>query len=317
MTNVDPNNMDIVIYESSDGEIRLDVATSHDTVWLNVEQLCKLFGRDRSVIQRHVRNIFQEEELDEGATRADFAQVQTEGERQVTRRLPHYNLDVIISLGYRVKSKQGTRFRIWANQVLRRYILQGYADNQRRLQQLGQTLQIMQRVQDRLQARQVLDVVRSYAPALSLLDDYDRQRIARPPGQPARQRLSYEECRAIIESLSFGAESSLFGNEKDESFKGILGAIEQSFGGQDLYPTLEEKAANLLYFIVKDHSFSDGNKRIAAAIFLHYLDKNGALFIEGAKRIADDTLVALIIMLAESRPREKEAMVSLVMQFLS
>lgn len=301
----------IVLYEARDGEIKLEVSLEDETLWLTQAQMTELFGRDRSVITRHINNVFREGEL-ERESNVHFLHIASSD-----KPVAVYSLDVIISVGYRVKSREGTQFRIWANRVLKQYLLQGYVENQRRLQQLGQTLQIMQRVQDKLQANQVLDVIRRYEPALSLLDDYDMKRIARPVGRPASHQLSYEECRGIIDRLRFSAESSLFGNEKDDSFHGILGAIEQSFGGQALYPTLEEKAANLLYFIVKDHSFTDGNKRIAAAIFLYYLDKNDALFEDGAKRIADDTLVALIIMLAESKPSEKEAMVSLIMQFLS
>jgi prophage maintenance system killer protein len=296
--------------------VHLDVALRDETVWLSVEQLASLFQRDRSVIQRHITNIYMEQELLKEATCANFAQVQMEGRREITRQIPHYNLDVIISVGYRVKSREGTQFRIWANRILKEYLLRGYALNQKRLNQLKVSVEVLKRAGERLNSSQVLNVISAYTAALDLLDDYDRQRVEKPSGREATQSLTYQECRAIIDDMRFGAESNLFGNEKDDSFHGILAAIEQTFGGQPLYPTLEEKAANLLYFIVKDHSFSDGNKRIAAAIFLHYLHKNNALFSGERKRIADDTLVALIIMLAESKPREKETMVNLVMQFL-
>ena len=309
-------NNKVVLYESADGVVHLDVALRDETVWLSVEQLASLFQRDRSVIQRHITNIYMEQELLKEATCANFAQVQMEGRREITRQIPHYNLDVIISVGYRVKSREGTQFRIWANRILKEYLLRGYALNQKRLNQLKVSVEVLKRAGERLNSSQVLNVISAYTAALDLLDDYDRQRVEKPSGREATQSLTYQECRAIIDDMRFGAESNLFGNEKDDSFHGILAAIEQTFGGQPLYPTLEEKAANLLYFIVKDHSFSDGNKRIAAAIFLHYLHKNNALFSGERKRIADDTLVALIIMLAESKPREKETMVNLVMQFL-
>ena len=309
-------NNKVVLYESADGGVHLDVALRDETVWLSVEQLASLFQRDRSVIQRHITNIYMEQELLKEATCANFAQVQMEGRREITRQIPHYNLDVIISVGYRVKSREGTQFRIWANRILKEYLLRGYALNQKRLNQLKVSVEVLKRAGERLNSSQVLNVISAYTAALDLLDDYDRQRVEKPSGREATQSLTYQECRAIIDDMRFGAESNLFGNEKDDSFHGILAAIEQTFGGQPLYPTLEEKAANLLYFIVKDHSFSDGNKRIAAAIFLHYLHKNNALFSGERKRIADDTLVALIIMLAESKPREKETMVNLVMQFL-
>ena len=271
-------NNKVVLYESADGVVHLDVALRDETVWLSVEQLASLFQRDRSVIQRHITNIYMEQELLKEATCANFAQVQMEGRREITRQIPHYNLDVIISVGYRVKSREGTQFRIWANRILKEYLLRGYALNQKRLNQLKVSVEVLKRAGERLNSSQVLNVISAYTAALDLLDDYDRQRVEKPSGREATQSLTYQECRAIIDDMRFGAESNLFGNEKDDSFHGILAAIEQTFGGQPLYPTLEEKAANLLYFIVKDHSFSDGNKRIAAAIFLHYLHKNNALF---------------------------------------
>jgi prophage maintenance system killer protein len=224
-----------------------------------------------------------------------------------------YSLDVIISVGYRVKSQRGVEFRRWANSVLKDYILRGYAVNDRRISQLGQIVQIMKRAEDQLDAQQVLSVVESYSAALDMLDDYDHQTMSKPKGNKATYVLSYDECREVIDKMKFASDSDLFGNEKDDSFKGSIGAIYQSFDGKDLYPSLEEKAANLLYFVTKNHSFSDGNKRIAATMFLYFLDKNKALFVEGSKRIADFTLVALTIMIAESKPEEKEMMVKVIM----
>ena len=229
-----------------------------------------------------------------------------------------YNLDVIISVGYRAKSKRGVEFRRWATDVLRRYIVDDNAANEQRLRQLGQVASVMARIPESLETRQVLDIVRSYTAALDLLDDYDHQRVGRPKqGATAAYVLSYDECMSVIRSMRFGAERDLFGVEKDDSFKSSIGNIYQTFGGRDVYSTLQEKAANLLYFVVKNHSFLDGNKRIAATMFLYFLDRNDALFVNGRKSIDDSTLVAVTVMIAESKPEEKDAMVALVMNFLA
>lgn len=229
-----------------------------------------------------------------------------------------YNLDAIIAVGYRVNSRRATQFRIWATGVLRDYLLKGYALNQSRLKELGQVVRLLKQTGNQLDARQVLSVVERYTVALELLDAYDHQRIGKPKGRKARTRLNYEECRRFIDAMKFGDESALFGNEKDESFKGSLGAIYQTFDGKEVYPAVEEKAANLLYFVVKNHSFTDGNKRIGAALFLYFLDKSKRLLLaDGQKRIADHTLVALTVMIAASKPAEREIMVNLVMTFLT
>ncbi len=227
--------------------------------------------------------------------------------------MPFYSLDVIISVGYRVKSKRGVEFRRWADSVLKEYIIKGYSVNYNRMNQLNEVIRIMKRVEEKLDTKQVLSVVERYSQALDLLDAYDHQNMTRPKGSKAIYVLTYEECRKIIDDMKYMDKSFLFGNEKDESFKGSIGAIYQSFDGEDVYPTLEEKAANLLYFVTKNHSFSDGNKRIAATMFLYFLDKNGVLFREGEKLINDHTLVALTIMIAESNPEEKEMMISVIM----
>ena len=224
-----------------------------------------------------------------------------------------YSLDVIISVGYRVKSKRGVEFRKWANSVLKQYILKGYAVNNNRIKQLGEVIRIMKRTENELDSKQVLSVIEKYNIALDLLDSYDHQSMTRPKGNEATYVLTYEECMEVIKSMRFGNESDLFGKEKDDSFKGSIGNIYQSFGGQDVYESLEEKAANLLYFVTKNHSFFDGNKRIAATMFLYFLNRNNALIIDGKKMIEDATLVALTIMIAESRPEEKEMMISVVM----
>ena len=228
-----------------------------------------------------------------------------------------YNLDAIISVGYRVKSKRGVEFRRWATGVLRQYVFDGYAANTRRLAQLGKMAQVMDCIPNSSEAKGILSVIRAYSGALDLLDDYDHRRIAKPKGRAATYVLNYDECRSLIASMKFSRDSDLFGVEKDDSFRSSIAAIYQGFGGQEMYPTLEEKAANLLYFVVKNHSFHDGNKRIAAALFLYFLNMNDALWADGAKRISDSALVALTIMTAESKPDEKEAMVALAMSFLS
>lgn len=304
------NEKEIVLFETEDKSIALPVSVESDTVWLSANQMAILFGRDEKTIRKHINNVFSEEEL----TRENNTQkMRVVGVKQA---VPFYTLDVIISVGYRVKSKRGVEFRRWANSVLKDYIIKGYAVNHNRMNQLNEVIQVMKRVESSLNSKQVLTVVERYSHALELLDAYDHQNMTRPKGSEAIYVLTYEECRKVIDSMKFGESSSLFGNEKDDSFKGSIGAVYQSFGGEDLYPTLEEKAANLLYFVTKNHSFSDGNKRIAATIFLYFLDKNGVLFQNGGKLIDDHTLVALTIMIAESNPEEKEMMISVIMNCL-
>jgi len=307
---------ELILFESQDKSILLNVPLRNDSVWLNRNQMAELFDRDVKTIGRHIGNALHEE-VEAEATVAKFATVQQEGGRRVERSIEYYNLDVIIYVGYRVKSQRGVEFRKWANNVLRQYIMQGYAVNHNRIKELGEVIRIMKRTQNSLDARQVLTVIERYSTALDLLDDYDHQTMKRPDGNAATYVLTYEECRAVIDSMRFGNDSSLFGNEKDDSFKGSIGNIYQSFAGQEMYPTLEEKAANLLYFVTKNHSFSDGNKRIAAAMFLYFLDKNGVLFDEGKKLIDDHALVALTIMIAESKPEEKEMMISVIMNCMN
>lgn len=307
------NKNEIVIFETEDKAITLPVAVGNETVWLNRNQMAELFARDVKTIGKHINNALKEELDYEEATVAKFATVQMEGEREVERQIEYYNLDVIISVGYRVKSKRGVEFRRWANSVLKNYILKGYAVNDNRIKQLGEVIRIMKRTEEELDSKQVLSVIEKYSSALDLLDSYDHQNMTRPTGNRAMYVLSYEECMKVIQSMKFGDESDLFGKEKDDSFKESTGNIYQSFGGTEIYESLEEKAANLLYFVTKNHSFFDGNKRIAATMFLYFLDKNAALFVDGKKKIEDSTLVALTIMIAESRPEEKEMMISVVM----
>lgn len=301
---------EIVLFETEDKEITLSVPIEEETVWLTQAQMTELFDRDVSVISRHISNIFKENEVDKESN-LHFLQIANSD-----KPVAYYSLDVIISVGYRVKSKRGVEFRKWANSVLKQYILQGYAVNNNRINQLGEVIQIMKRTENSLDSRQVLTVIEKYSEALELLDSYDHQSMTRPKGNIATYELTYEECREVISNMRFGDESDLFGKEKDDSFKGSIGNIYQSFAGQDIYPTLEEKAAHLLYFVTKNHSFFDGNKRIAATIFLYFLDKNGVLFMNGNKLIDDHTLVALTIMIAESRPDEMEMMITVVMNCL-
>ncbi len=309
---------ELILFTSRDGQVTLPVTVEQDTMWLNIEQISALFMRDKSTISRHIRNVFQENELDRNATVAKFATVQEEGNRQVERKIEYYNLDVIISVGYRVKSQRGVEFRKWANSVLKDYILKGFAANETRLKQLGEAVRLMKRIESSLESKQVLSVIERFNAALDLLNDYDHQRMTRPKGTPGAYVLTYEECRRVIDQMRFGSESALFGNEKDDSFKGSIGNIYQSFGGQEIYPSIEEKAANLLYFVTKNHSFSDGNKRIAAAMFLYFLDRNGILYDETGNKLLDDhTLVALTIMIAESRTEEKEMMISVIMNCIA
>ena len=309
------NKNEIVLFETEDNDIKLEVPVNEETVWLNRQQMAELFDRDIKTIGKHINNALHEE-LD-FSTVAKFATVQNEGGRKVTREIEYYNLDVIISVGYRVKSKRGIEFRRWANSVLKQYILQGYAVNDKRIAQLGEVIKIMKRTENTLDGRQVLTVIEKYSAALELLDSYDHQRMNRPKGNDATYVLTYEECMDVISHMRFGDESDLFGREKDDSFRGSIGNIYQSFDGRELYPSLEEKAAHLLYFITKNHSFLDGNKRIAATMFLYFLDRNGVLFADGQKLIDDYTLVALTIMIAESRPEEKEMMITVIMNCLA
>ena len=309
------NKNEIVLFETQDNEIRLEVPVEQETVWLNRQQMAELFGRDVKTISKHINNALREE-LSDQVVVANFATTTPHGAiegKTQTHMTEFFNLDMIISVGYRVKSKRGVEFRRWANSVLKEYIIRGYAVNEKRLNQLGEVIRVVKRAENALDTKQVLSVIEKYNTALDMLDDYDHQTMKKPEGNIPVYTVTYEECRSIIDEMKYGNDSTLFGNEKDDSFKGSIGAIYQSFGGQDVYPTLEEKAANLLYFVVKNHSFSDGNKRIAAAMFLYFLDRNNALLIDGKKTIADYTLVALTIMIAESKPEEKEMMINVIM----
>jgi phosphoribosylaminoimidazolesuccinocarboxamide synthase len=323
-------NNQIVIYQSKDGKIQLDVKLENETVWLNRQQLSELFGRDIKTIGKHISNALKEELDDTISTVAKFATVQTEGNREVTRSIEYYNLDMIISVGYRVKSKRGVEFRRWANRVLKQYLIKGYAVNDRiRKQQIAELRQLVQVVSRTIvqqpvpasnESHQLFDVVVDYTYALDTLDNYDYQRLnINKTTKEEYFHATYEKAIYEIEQLrnKFGS-SELFGNEKDDSFKSSIGQIYQTFDGVELYPSVEEKAAMLLYLVTKNHSFSDGNKRIAATLFLWFMNNNGILYREdGSKRIADNTLVALTLMIAESRTEEKDVMVKVVVNLIN
>ncbi len=313
---------EIIFFETHDKAISIPVNVNSDTVWLSLEQMSSLFQRDKSTVSRHIKNIYSEGELLKEATVANFTTVQNEGERSVLRGIDYYNLDVIISVGYRVKSQRGIEFRQWANKILKEYILQGYVINQKRLEALNKTVEIESRIiahLSDLETDEMLNVVNSYTSALELLDNYDHQRVTKPKGNKDYQKLTLEECHAIISDMKFASESQIFGTEKEEGkLDAILGSVYQSVFGEDVYPTVEEKAANLLYFLVKDHPFNDGCKRIAATLFLTFLMKNGILKrADGRRTINNGTLVALTLLIAESRPEEKEIMTNVVMNILN
>ena len=304
------NGNQIVLFESNDREVTIPVNLDSQTVWLTQAQMAQLFDRSIGVVSRHIKNVFAEGELEQKSNLHILQKCSSD------RPTTLYSLDVIISVGYRVKSQRGVEFRRWATNVLHRYIIQGHVENERRLEQLGTVAQIIERLPEDLGSREILDIVESYIDVFKLLDEYDRESIDRPKGQTGIYTLEYELCMRLITQMRSRFTSDLFGVEKDESFRSSISVINQSFGGQDLYPSVQEKAANLLYLIIKNHSFLDGNKRIGCSLFLYYLDRNGLLFRGLDKRIADSTLVAVALMIAESRPEEKESMISLVMNFL-
>ncbi len=269
---------EIVIFETEDKEVKLPVTVEDETVWLNQNQMIELFGRDQSVISKHIRNAFKEHEVDEKSN-MHFLHIANSD-----KPVAFYSLDVIISVGYRVKSKRGVEFRRWANSVLKQYILKGYAVNDNRIKQLGEVIRIMKRTEDELDSKQVLSVIEKYSNALDLLDSYDHQNMTRPQGNRATYVLSYEECMEVIQSMRFGNESDLFGREKDDSFKGSIGNIYQSFGGKDIYESLEEKAANLLYFVTKNHSFLMGINELRRLCFcIFWIRMQRCLWMEKRK----------------------------------
>ncbi len=323
---------DIKIYQTDDGQTKIDVKFDNETVWLTQKQMAQLFDKDSDTIGLHLKNIYQSGELEEFETTEESSVVQQEGKRHVHRKMKLYNLDAIISVGYRVNSKRGIQFRIWASQIIKEYLLRGFVIDNKRLIQHNQQLKELQIsvkiLGDSLKYKTLTDdesigllkIITQYAYALDVLDQYDYQslEIKNTSGKEIYQ-LTYEEAMSQIKLVkkSFG-NSDLFGNEKDDSFKSSISTIYQTFDGIDLYPSIEEKAANLLYFITKNHSFSDGNKRIAAFLFLYFLECNRILFDEnGNKRIADNTLVALTLMIAVSKPEEKDTMTKVIVNLIN
>ena len=323
------NRGEIVIYQTKDGKTSIDVKVENETVWLNQAQMAELFQTDRTSIVKHVNNIYKSEELEKDSTCAKIAQVQMEGNRTIKRHIIYYNLDMIISVGYRVNSMRGTQFRIWANKILKDYLIKGYAINQQvkaaQLEDLKSTVRLLSNVIEHKQltldeANGLLRVITDYTYGLDTLDKYDYQQLEVDSTTPTEEfRATYEEAMEAIHLLQekFGS-SDLFGNEKDQSFKSSINTIYQTFGGEELYPSIEEKAAMLFYLVVKNHSFSDGNKRIAAFLFLWFLEKNGILYkSDGSKLIGNNTLVALTLMIAESRTEEKDVMVKVVINLIN
>jgi prophage maintenance system killer protein len=325
---------EIVLYQTSDGEVRVDVRLEQETVWLTQHQMAALFGRERSVVAKHIGNAYREGELDPAATCAKFAQVQTEGSRTVSREVDHYNLDVIISVGYRVKSPRGTQFRIWATRTLRDHLLRGYTLHDRRLAERGlgeieQAVGLLARTLTNhalvtSEGQAVLDVIQRYTRAWRLLLQYDEKRLPDRPAHPTppAAALSVADAHAAVARLredlaARGEAGTLFGQERGDALAGILGAVEQTFGGEPLYPSTQARAAHILYFVIKDHPFGDGNKRIGTLLFLEYLHRNGLLLrADGEPRLANNAMVALALLIAESEPSQKDLMIRLVLNLL-
>ena len=312
---------EIILFENQD--VKLEVNMKDETVWLSQQQMAELFDSSRTNIIEHINNIYSDGELDKISTCQNFRQVRKEGKRDVVRSIPFYNLDMIISVGYRVNSKRGVIFRKWANKVLKDYLLKGYAVNQKRLEYLEKTIKLIDiagRMDTELktaEAKEIIKVINNYSNALNLLDDYDHKRIIKPSGTKDNKKITYEDCMNVIGKLKFNSDSNLFALERDEGLKEVIGTIYQSFDGKDLYPTIEEKAANFLYLITKNHTFIDGNKRIAATLFIYFLEFYNILYNENGQIIDNNTLVAITLLIAQSNPKEKDILIDLVMNFLN
>ena len=307
---------EIILFENQN--VKLEVNMKDETVWLSLDQMSRLFDRDKSVISRHIKNILREE-LNNEVVVANFATTAKDGK---TYQVDYYNLDMIISVGYRVNSKQGIIFRKWANKILKDYIIKGYAVNQKRLEYLEKTIKLIDiagRIDTELkgnEAQDIIKVINNYSNALNLLDDYDYKRISKPKGTIDNKKITYENCINVIDKLKFNNDSDLFALERNNGLKEIIGTIYASFDGKDLYLTIEEKAANFLYLITKNHVFIDGNKRIAATLFIYFLDFYNLLYTEKGQVIDNNTLVAVTILIAQSNPKEKNILIDLVMNFL-
>ena len=315
---MDEKKNEIILFENQG--VKLEVNVKDETVWLNREQLAQLFDRDVKTIGKHINNALKEELFDDNSVVAKFATTAKDGK---TYQVEYYNLDVILSVGYRVKSKKGIIFRRWANSVLKDYTLKGYVVNQKRLEYLEKTVKLIDianRMDERLEdadAKGILKVIGEYSKALDLLDDYDHRTLKKIKGTTDNRIISYEECMNIIHNLKFGEKSEIFGVERDKGLESIIYNIYQSFDGQDIYKSIEEKAANFLYLVVKNHVFIDGNKRIAATLFIYFLNFYGILYKNGMQIIDNNTLAALTLLIAESNTKEKEVIIDLVMNFLN
>ena len=315
---------EIILFENQN--VKLKVNMKDETVWLSLEQMAKLFDRDRTVIKRHINNVFKEKELNEKEVCAKFAHTTIHGaitNKTQTREIDYYNLDMIISVGYRVKSKNGIIFRKWANKILKDYLLQGYALNKKRLEYLEKTIKLIDianRIDEGLEnkdAKEILKVIGNYSKALDLLDDYDHRTLVKPKGNDSKKRIKYDDCLDIISKLKFNEKSDIFAIEKDRGLEAIIGDIYLTFDGNDVYKSVEEKASNFLYMIVKNHVFVDGNKRIAATMFIYFLNFYDILYKDGKQVIDNNALASLTLMIAESNPKEKEVIIDLIMNFLS
>ena len=313
---------EIVLFENQN--VKLEVNMQDETVWLTLDQMAKLFDRDKSVISKHIKNVLKEELINEVVV-SKFATTTKHGAikgKIQTHMVDYYNLDMIISVGYRVKSKNGVIFRKWANKVLKDYMIKGYAVNQKRLEYLEKTIKLIDiagRIDIELndgEAKEIIKVINNYSNALHLLDDYDHKRISKPNGTTNNNKITYDDCMNIIDKLRFNSDSNLFALERNQGLKAIIGNIYQSFNGKDLYPTTEEKAANFLYLITKNHTFIDGNKRIAATLFIYFLGFYNLLYNENGQVIDNNTLVAITLLIAQSNPKEKNILIDLVMNFL-
>lgn len=313
---------EIVLFENQD--VKLEVNMQDETVWLNTEQMAQLFDRDYKTIRKHINNALKEE-LSDQVVVAKFENTTIHGAidgKTQTHIIDYYNLDMIISVGYRVKSKNGVIFRKWANKILKDYLIKGYAVNQKRLEYLEKTIKLIDiagRIDTELkgsEAQEIIKVVNNYSNALNLLDDYDHKRISKPSGTINNNKIVYEDCVEIVSKLKFNSDSDLFALERDKGLKAILGNIYQSFDGKDLYPTIEEKAANFLYLIAKNHTFIDGNKRIAATLFIYFLEFYNLLYNDNGQVIDNNTLVAITLLIAQSNPKEKDVLIDLIMNFL-
>ncbi len=312
---MDEKKNEIILFENQG--VKLKVNLREETVWITANQMAILFDKDETTIRKHINNVFKDGELEKNN---NTQKMRVDGVKQ---QVPFYNLDVIISVGYRVKSKNGVIFRQWANRILKDYMLKGYAVNQRRLEYLEKTVKLIDianRIDERLQgddAKEILKVIGGYSKALDLLDDYDHRTLKKIKGNTDERMIKYEDCLDVIEKLRFNQESDLFAVERDKGLESIIGNIYQSFAGQDIYKSIEEKGANFLYLIVKNHVFVDGNKRIAATLFIYFLNFYGILYKDGKQTIDNNTLAALTLLIAESNPKEKAVLIDLIMNFLN